>query len=71
MSDFQITDEVIDAVMRYMKIFHPERANREYAKRMLESAKSALHKIAINNPDDIEALYEQVEASDKKDSESN
>ena len=66
MSDYQITDANIDAVVRYLRIYHPERANWEYAKRMLESAKSALHQIAINNPDFIEALYEQVEASDKK-----
>lgn len=69
MSDYQISNEDIDAVVRYLEIYHPENANREYAQRMLESTKSALHQIAINNPDDIEALYEQVEASDKKSSD--
>lgn len=61
MSDFQITDEVIEAVVRYMKIFHPDRANREYARAMLEHIKSGLSKIARNNPDDIEAMYESYE----------
>ena len=63
MSDYVITDEDIDAVVRYLKIYHPENATREYARRMLESTKSALHQIAINNPNDIEALYKQIENS--------
>jgi len=71
MSDYQITDEDIDTLVRYLAVYHPENANREYAQRMLESTKSALHQIAVNNPDDIEALYEQVEASNKVDSENN
>lgn len=66
MSDFQITDEHIDALVRYLAIYHPENANREYARLMLESTKSAFHQIAINNPDDIEALYEQVQKTDNE-----
>ena len=69
MSDYVITEENIDAVVRYLEIFHPENANREFARYMLESTKSALHKIALDNPDDIETLYEQVVASDRKNSE--
>ncbi len=61
MSDYKITEENIDAVIRYMKIYHPERANREYARAMLEYIKSGLAKIAQNNPDDIEAMYEAYE----------
>lgn len=61
MSDYVITDEDVDAVVRYLEIFHPENATREFALFMLESTKSAIHKVAIDNPDDIEALYEQVE----------
>lgn len=60
MSDYVITDEDVDAVVRYLEIFHPENANREFARYMLESTKSAIHKIALDNPDDIEALYDSV-----------
>lgn len=63
MSDFKITDEDISAVVRYLKIFHPENANRKFALFMLESTKSAIHNVAIDNPDDIEVLYEQIENS--------
>ena len=61
MSDYKITEENIDAVVRYMKIYHPERANREYARAMLEYIKTGLAKIARNNPDDIEAMYASYE----------
>ncbi len=71
MSDYVITEENIDAVVRYLEIFHPENANRDFARYMLESTKSAIHKIALENPDDIEALYEQVEASNKMNSKDN
>lgn len=65
MSDYVITEDDVDAVVRYLEIFHPENATREFALFMLESTKSAIHKIAIDNPDDIEALYEQVVSSQK------
>jgi hypothetical protein len=71
MSDYVISNKDIDAVVRYLKIFHPENANRDFARYMLESSKSAIHKIASENPDDIEAIYEQVEASNKKSSKDN
>lgn len=61
MSDYKITEKDIDAVVRYMKIYHPEKANRDYARAMLEYIKSGLHEIAQNNPDDIEAMYEAYE----------
>jgi len=68
MSDYVITEENIDAVVRYLEIFHPENANRDYARYMLEMSKSVIHKIALENPDDIEALYEQVKTQNQKNS---
>lgn len=68
MSDYVITDEDIDAVVRYLKIYHPENATREFAQTMLETARSTLHQIAVNNPDDIEALYEQIQVDNRGDS---
>lgn len=66
MSDYVITEKNIDAVVRYLEIFHPENANREFARYMLESTKSAIHKIALDNPDDIEALYDSVSGLNDK-----
>ena len=66
MSGYKISDEDVDVVMRYMKIFHPEKANRDYCKALLEAFQSGvitgLRQIALNNPDDIEELYEKYEA---------
>ena len=67
MSDYQISDEDVDAVVRYMEMFHPENASREYCWALLEHIKSGLHQIARNNPEDIEAMYAQYEASLKDD----
>lgn len=73
MSDFQITEEVIDAVIRYMKTVHPEspeKASREYVRDMLQFVKNGLRAVAQNNPDDIEKMYEDYESSlTKKDIE--
>lgn len=71
MSDYVITDEDINAVVRYLKIYHPENATHQYAQQLLEFVKSALHEIAINNPDDIEAMYQQFEKSVASDDSSN
>ena len=61
MSDYKITEKDIDAVVRYLEIYHPNNANREYAQAMLEYIKSGLRKIAHDNPDNIEAMYENYE----------
>ena len=63
MSDYEITEKDIDAVVRYLQIYHPDKANRDYAQAMLEYIKSGLHKIAHDNPDNIEAMYEAYEKS--------
>lgn len=69
MSDYRISEEDIDAVVRYMELFHPENANREYSLALLEHIKSGLHQVARNNPEDIEAMYAQYESSLNKESE--
>lgn len=63
MSDYHISEEDIDSVVRYMEIYHPENANREYGLALLEHIKSGIHQIARNNPEDIEAMYAEYEAS--------
>ena len=63
MSLYTISDEDIDAVVRYLAIFHPENATAEYARAMLTSFQDALKQLAANSPDDIEKLYLAYEAS--------
>lgn len=57
----------IDGVMRYMAIFHPEKANRVYCNALLEYWEMTLKHIALNNPEDIEKLVQAFEASKQKD----
>ena len=65
MSGYKISDEDIEGVIRYMKIFHPENANYAYCRQLLESFQAGvingLREIALTNPDDIEELYERYE----------
>ncbi len=63
MSDYKISDEDVEGVVRYMKIFHPEKADPAYCKAMLEYLKSGLYQIARTDPDNIEELYESLYAS--------
>ena len=67
MSDYQITEVDIDGMMRYLEVYHPDRANRDYALALLEYTKSALHEIAQDNPNNIEAMLEAYERSLKTD----
>lgn len=63
MSDYQITETDIDGMMRYLEVYHPDRANRDYARALLKYTKSALHEIAQDNTDNIEAMLEAYEQS--------
>ena len=66
MTGYKISDEDVDGVVRYMKIFHPEKANSEYCRGLLEAFQagliSNLRQIALDNPDDIEELSDKYDA---------
>jgi hypothetical protein len=53
----------IDGVMRYMAIFHPEKANRDYCQALLEYWEMTLKHLAINDPEAIEELIKAFESS--------
>ena len=57
----------IDGVMRYMAIFHPEKANRIYCQALLEYWEMMLKDTALNNTDDIRKVFLAFEASKQKD----
>lgn len=66
MSGYQISDEDVEATVRYMKIYHPEKSDPDYCRQMLEAFQAGLiaglREIAISKPDDIEVLFEQYES---------
>lgn len=63
MSDYKITEEDVEGMLQYLRVFHPENANREYAVEMLEYLKATFHRLALTDPDALHELYEAFEKS--------
>ncbi len=57
MSGYEITDEDIEAIDRWLSVNHPENANQDYAKGMLVKMKSLYRQVGFDNPDHLEDLY--------------
>lgn len=65
MSDYEITEQDIESTIKYLQIFHPENANREFAIEMLEYLKASVHRLAVTNPDELDELYRSFTDSSK------
>lgn len=65
MSDYKITDEDIEGMLRYLKLFHPEQATREFAEGWLRYWKAEYRKIAVENLDSdaMEKLFAAYQES--------
>lgn len=63
---YEITEKDIESMVNYLRIFHPENANREYAIEMLEYLKASYHRLALTNPDALHELYRAFEESKKQ-----
>ena len=50
---YKISDEDIEAALRYLKYNDPENANRDMAIALLEDLRSGFHRMAHNNPDKL------------------
>lgn len=61
MSDFKITEQDVQSTLKYLKIFHPESANRGFAEEMLHYLKATYHRIALTDPDILDELYENFQ----------
>ncbi len=70
MNHYQISDEDIDGVVRYLQIYHPERANREYARALLVHIQAGvqitLHELA-QNPEKFETFVTAFEKTKQDD----
>lgn len=60
---YEITEKDIESMVNYLRIFHPENANREFAVEMLEYLKAGYHRLALTDPDALDDLYEAFEKS--------
>jgi hypothetical protein len=63
---YEITEQDIESMVHYLHIFHPEKATREYAIEMLEYLKASYHRLALTNPEALDALYKAFEQSKSK-----
>ena len=63
MSDYKITEQDIEGMLQYLRVFHPENANEDYAVEMLEYLKATFHRLALTDPDALDELYQAFEKS--------
>ncbi len=59
MQGYRLNDEDTDAMVRWLKLNHPENANREYAESMLIAMKLAYREIGWSDPDALEGFYQE------------
>jgi hypothetical protein len=69
MSDYKITDEDIERTLKYLKIFHPEHANNEFAEGWLRYWKAKYRQISLDNLDNdsLEKSFEAYQKSIRQD----
>ena len=60
MSDYEITEKDIESMVNYLRIFHPENANRDFAVEMLNYLKATSHRLAQSSSEMLETLYEAL-----------
>lgn len=63
MSNYEITEQDIESTFKYLQIFHPEKASKEYALAMLEYLKAGYHELSKVDPEGLDKLYLAFEES--------
>ena len=61
--EYEITEQDIEGMVKYLQVFHPERATREDAIEILEYMKASYHRMALTDPDALEKLLDAFEKS--------
>lgn len=59
MSNYKITEQDIQGMLKYLKVFHPENANRDFAEEMLRFFKAGYRRMSLTDPDALDKLYEE------------
>jgi len=57
MAGYTITEKDIEGMLRYLRAFHPDNANREFASELLAYMQATYHRLALSDPDTLEELY--------------
>lgn len=59
MSGYEVNEKDIQGVLKYLELFHPENANREFAEELLRYFKAASRRMALTDPDALDKLYDE------------
>ncbi len=62
---YKISDEDIEAALRYMKLHVSKNSTLEDARKMLEDLGSDFHKIALNEPERFSKLKQKIDKRHK------
>jgi hypothetical protein len=63
---YKISDEDIEAALRYLKYNDPENATRDTAIALLEDLRSGFHRMAHDNPDKLLELQKEIDVRHSK-----
>lgn len=69
MSDYKITQEDIEGVHNYLKIFDPKNANMTYAEDLMHYIVEKVHRIGLNDPAALHELNAAYQKEQEKDAE--
>jgi hypothetical protein len=65
MSDYEINEKDIESTINYLRIFHPENANRDFAIEFLKYWKAIYRRVGATDPDALEDYYQAFQKSEK------
>jgi len=63
MPGYTITQKDIDGMLRFLKSTDPDNATPEMAIELLEHLNASIHTMSHEDPEKLEALYEEFKAS--------
>ncbi|HEU4914914.1 MAG TPA: hypothetical protein VFT16_05980 [Candidatus Saccharimonadales bacterium] len=63
MSGYEVNEKDIQGVLKYLELFHPENANHGFAEELLRYVKVASRRMALTDPDALDALYNDFQRS--------
>lgn len=63
MEHYKITEADVEGMIYYLRVYHPENANREYATELLEYMKATYQRLALTNLNVLDDLYEAFQKS--------
>jgi hypothetical protein len=66
MAGYEVTEKDIEGMLKYLHIFHPDNANRDFAIEFLKYWKTVYRRIGSTDPDALDKLYEAFEQSRSK-----